>query len=196
MSTKATTPYFRVAFPAVFRPKHNDLNGKDEYSVVCLFPKDADLSALKTAAQAAVIKKFGQDKSKWPAKLKSPFRDQGDRVKTNDDGKEVLPQGYEAGAIYLNVKSSQRPGVVAADMNEIIDESDFYGGCWARATVNAYAYDQKGNRGVAFGLMNLQKYKDDDAFGNRSKPQDDFSAVTPPGGNNESNQKSANELFQ
>ena len=193
MSTKVTTTEFRVAYPAVFRPKHNDLSGKDEYSVVALFPKGADLSKLKAAAQAAVIKKFGEDKKKWPKSLKSPFRDQADRAKENDKGEEVLPQGYEAGAIYINMKSAQRPGVVAQDMNEIIDESDFYGGCWARASINAYAYDIKGNRGVAFGLNNLQKLKDDDAFGNRTKPQDDFSAVETQ--NTESGQESASELF-
>ena len=191
MSTKVTTVEFRVAFPSVFRPKRNDLSGKDEYSLVALFPKGADLSGLKAAAQAAIAKKWGDDKSKWPKNMKNPFRDQGDRAKTQDDGSETLPQGYEAGAIYLNLKSSQRPGVVAPDMQEIIDESEFYGGCWARASINAYAYDQKGNRGVAFGLNNLQKLRDDDAFGNRSKPEDDFSAVAT----NDGVQESASDLF-
>jgi len=36
---KLNTPEFRVAFPQVFTAKKNDLNGKDEYSVVALFPK-------------------------------------------------------------------------------------------------------------------------------------------------------------
>ena len=191
VSTKVTTTEFRVAFPAVFRPKHNDLSNKDEYSVVALFPKGTDLSALKAAAQEAAKKKWPKD---MPKNLKSPFRDQADRAKVDEQtGKETLPQGYEAGAIYLNLKSAQRPGVVDQKMNEIIDESDFYGGCWARASINAYAYDQKGNRGVAFGLNNLQKLKDDDAFGNRSKPQDDFAAVETSSEDGE--QGSASDLF-
>lgn len=179
MSTKVTTPEFRVAFPAVFKAKRNTLSNKDEFSVVALFKKGEDLSALKAAAKAALVKKFGADQGQWPQNLKNPFRDQGDRAKVKD-GKEVLPQGYEPGAIYLNLKSDQRPGVVDQNVQEIIDEAEFYGGCWARASINAYAYDQAGNRGVAFGLGNLQKLRDDDHFGNRTKPQDDFSAVTTP----------------
>lgn len=190
--SKVNTPEFRVAFPAVFKPKRNDLNGKDEYSLVALFPKGADLSGLKKAAQEALEKKFGADKAKWPKNLRSPFRDQGDREKENDEGVMTLPQGYEKGAIYLNLRSGQRPGVVNHNVEDIIDESEFYGGCWARASVNAYAYDQKGNRGVAFGLGNIQKLKDDDAFGNRTKPEEDFAAVAAP---EASANTSAGDLF-
>lgn len=193
--SKVQTPEFRVAFPSVFQSKKNDLNGKNEYSVVALFPKGADLSKLKKAAQDAFIKKFGDDKSKWPAKWRSPFRDQGDRKKIGDDGKESLPSGYVEGAIYLTLRSEQKPGVVNQSVEDIIDTSDFYGGCWALATVNAYAYDQMGNRGVSFGLGNLQKLRDDDAFGNRTKPQDDFTAVAMPEGD-QANAQSSSDLFK
>ena len=188
--SKVNTPEFRVAFPQVFQPKKNDLNGKDEYSVVALFPKGADLSALKKAAQEALVKKFGPEKAKWPKKLRSPFRDQGDREKEKD-GVMTLPQGYEKGAIYLNLRSAQRPGVVDNQVQEIIDTAEFYGGCWAVASINAYAYNIKGNAGVSFGLGNLQKRKDGDAFGNRTKPEDDFAAVA----NSEASNESSSDLF-
>ena len=193
MSTKVNTPEFRVAFPQVFRPKKNDLNGKDEFSVVALFKKGISLVLLEKAAEAAMTKKWGENRNKWPKGLRSPFRNQGDRAKTNDEGVETMPQGYEKGAIYLNLRSAQRPGVVDQDVQDIIDESSFYGGCWARASINAYAYDVKGNKGVAFGLGNIQKLRDGDAFGNRTKPEEDFSPVE----NNEANATSqtANSLF-
>ncbi len=142
---------------------------------MALFEKSADIGELKQTAMAALVEKFGEDKSKWPCppeKMKTPFRDQGDREK---DGK--LPQGYEKGAIYLNLKSNQKPGLVDSNVQPILDQSEFYGGCWARATVQAYAYDQKGNRGVGFGLLNIQKLKDDTAFGSKVKAEDDFEAV-------------------
>lgn len=178
--SKATTPYFRVAYPSVFKPKRNNLSGKDEYSVVALFKKGENLDALKKAAQAAVIAKWGEDKAKWPSNLKSPFKQQGERIASAKREDKAVPQGYEQDAIYINLKSAQRPGVVGQDVQPIIDEAEFYGGCWALATVNAFAYDQSGNRGVSFGLMNLQKFKDDDHFGNRSKPEDDFKPVANP----------------
>lgn len=174
--TNAKTPVFRVSYPHVFKPQLNDLNGQLEYSVVALFPKGADLTALKAAAHAAVVKKWGADKGKWPQNLKSPFRDQNERAK-DVDGKQVLPAGYEAGAVFLTLKSKQKPGVVDQQVNDIVDETEFYAGCYAKASVNAYAYDQKGNRGVAFGLGNLQKVKDGESLGGRTRPEDDFSAV-------------------
>lgn len=170
------TPKFRVSYPNVFKPKRNELNGKDEYSVVALFPKAADIKVLKEAAQKAIIERWGPDKTKWPTNLRSPFRDQSERAK-EVDGKRILPAGHEEGAIFLNLKSSQRPGVVDQNVQDIIDESQFYAGCWARASVNAYAYDQKGNRGVSFGLGNIQKVAEGEPLGNRAKPEQDFAPI-------------------
>lgn len=174
MATK--TPEFRVSYPNVFKAKKNDLNGKDEYSLVALFKKGENMDVLKNAAMEAITKKWGSEKAKWPANLKTPFRMQEERKK---DGK--MPEGYEEGAIFINLKASQRPGLVKlasnGDLEEIIDTSDFYAGCYAKATVSCYAYDQKGNRGVAFGLSNLLKTKDGDSLSGRSSAADDFSDV-------------------
>lgn len=167
MSEIVMTPEFRVSFPVVFSPKLNDLSGKTEYSIVALFGKGADLSALHAAAKAAIEDKWGPDKSKHPKGLKSPFRDQG----------EKKYGGYEEGNTFMTFKSAQRPGLVNADKVDIIDERDFYAGCYARATVRAYAYDNKGNRGVAFGLQNIQKLREGEPLGGRVAPQKEFEAV-------------------
>jgi hypothetical protein len=167
------TPKFRVSYPNVFTPKLNDLNGKNEYSTVCLFKKGEDLSALKKAAEACLVEKLGADKAKWPKNLKSPFRDQGEKEK---DG--ALPDGYEAGAIFMTVKSSQKPGLVDASNQDIIDPVAFYAGCYARASLRPYYYDQKGNKGVAFGLQNIQKLADGESLGGgRVKASDEFEPV-------------------
>lgn len=169
MSDNIITPKFRVSYPNVFRARKNDLNGKDEYSIVALFPKGTDLSALKKAASEAAKEKWGD---KIPTNLRSPFRDQAEKEK---DGK--LPEGYEAGAIFISMKSTQRPGLVDGNRQPVIDENDFYAGCFARAQVRAYAYEQKGNRGVAFGLQNLQKMGEGDPLSSRVKAEDAFEAV-------------------
>lgn len=187
------TPTFRVSYPNVFKAKRNDLNGKDEFSVVALFKKGEDLSALKAAAQKAIVDKWGPDKEKWPKNLRSPFRDQSERAK-EVDGKRILPAGHEEGAIFLNLKSSQRPGVVDQNVQDIIDESQFYAGCYARASVNAYAYDQKGNRGVSFGLGNIQKVRDGEPLGNRAKPEQDFAPIQVEEGASQST-GSATDIF-
>lgn len=169
-----TTPMFRVSFPNLFKARKNDLNGKDEYSVMALFDLKADLSKLKAAAQAAAVKKWGD---KIPANLKSPFRDQGEKEK---DGK--MPEGLVKGAMFLTLKSSNRPTIVDQNLQEILESSKVYAGCYARASVAAFAYDQKGNRGVSFGLNHVQLMKDGDPLGNRVKVEDAFEAVATEGG--------------
>ena len=190
MSTTLNTPKFRIDWPKIFQPEKNDLNGKMEYSCVALFPLGADLSELKAAAEAAAIKKFGPDKSTWPDNIRNPFKDQGEkrvkdqatgRPKVGADGQPILPDGYVAGAMMLNFKSEQRPGVVDANVQTIMDPSEIYRGCYCVAQVNAFAYDQKGNRGISFGLNNLQKVGDGDSLGGRMKPEDAFAPVAAAG---------------
>lgn len=162
------TPRFRVSFPNVFRPgKAMNAGEEGKYSITALFAKDTDLSVLKKAAKEAAEEKWGTDQSKWPKNLRLPFRDQGE--------KEF--EGYEPGCIFITATSKQRPGLVDAKVQDIIEEKDFYPGCYARATVRAFAYDQKGNRGVAFGLQNVQKVADGEPLGGRTRATDDFAPV-------------------
>lgn len=178
---KVTTPQFRVAFPAVFEPKWNKLAKKNEYVITLLFDEKTDMKVLKEAAKAAVIKEFGPDNTKWPIKLRSPFRDQGDRaMKDAVTGLITLPQGYKKGNIYITASSKEKPGLVNRQREHIIDSSEFYGGCYAICTLNAYAYSHAVNKGVAFGLQNIQKVAEGEAFGNRSTPEEDFKPIDTP----------------
>lgn len=186
------TPKFRVSYPNVFKPRKNELNGQDEYSVMALFPKGADLSTLKKAAEKAAIAKWGADQNEWPTNLRLPFRDQAEKAKKSASGEMMLPPGHEAGGIFMNLKTKQKPHVVDQNVQDILDQSEFYAGCWAIASVNAYAYDQKGNKGVSFGLNNIQKVADGDPLGGRTRPEDDFKAVE---GVESGDTGSANSLF-
>lgn len=169
MADIVMTPEFRVSFPAVFKPKRQkgDATSEPKYGLTMLFPKGADLSKLKAAAQEAVREKWGD---KPPKNLRSPFRDQGE--------KEY--EGYEEGAVFVSASSKQKPGLVDRQRQDIIDETEFYPGCYARATIRAFAYDNNGNKGVAFGLNNVQKLRDGDPLGGRTRAQDDFADDLPP----------------
>ena len=176
------TPEFRVSYPNVFEPKLNKLSGKTEYSLTALFPLNADLSGLKAEVKRVVEEKWGKDQKKWPKNLRSPFRLQDERAK-EVDGKSVMPPGHVEGAVFLNLKSKDAPGVVDQNVQKIIDTSEFYAGCWAKASINAYAYSQAGNNGVSFGLGNIQKVRDDDPLGSRTLPEHDFVPVENSGAN-------------
>ena len=165
---KVMTPKFRVSFPYVFRPAKPMKQGDQEkYSITMLFQKGEDLSVLKKAATEVLTEKFGADQSKWPKGMRNPFKDQGE--------KEY--EGYEPGAIFIRASSFQRPGLVDQKKNDIIEDRDFYPGCYARATVRPFWYDKLGNKGISFGLQNVQKITDGDPLGGRTKATDDFEAV-------------------
>lgn len=163
---KVLTPKFRVSFPAVFVPRAAMDGAEPKYSVVMLFPKTADLSKLKAIAKQALVEKWGD---KIPKDLRSPFR----------DGNEKELDGY-ADCIFITASSKMKPGLVDGQKQEIISADEFYAGCYARATVNAYAYDRNGNRGVSFGLQNIQKLEEGEPFSGRTRPEDDFDAIGEP----------------
>lgn len=164
---KVLTPEFRVSYPAVFKPKA--FEGQEaKYSVVMLFDKKTDITTLKKAAHAAKIEKWGPNKEKWPKNLRSPFRDGADREGTD---------GYGEGVIFISASSKTPVGLVDNKLGAILNEQDFYAGCYARAQIVAYAYDTHGNRGVAFGLQNLQKLRDGKSFSGKQKAEDVFDAV-------------------
>jgi hypothetical protein len=159
---KVMTPKFRVAFARVFKPEAFEEGQEALFSITMLFPKETDISGLKAVAREAKKAKWGD---KAPKKLKSPFKD-GD----SEDFEDY--DGFE-GMIVVRATSKWKPGIVDMNLQNITDETEFYSGCWARATVTAFAYDRIG-RGVSFALQNLQKLEDDDQFGGGASAQDDF----------------------
>lgn len=163
---KVITPEFRVSFPSVFTP--SSFEGQEpKYRITMLFEKGTDLNALKQLAAETVAEKW-PNKDTRPKNIRNPFRD-GDVDKPDMDG--------YAGTIFLNASSKMKPGVVDSFVQPIIEEGEFYAGCYARATVTCYAYSFAGNNGVAFGLQNIQKTRDGDSFTGRSSAESDFTPV-------------------
>ena len=126
---------------------------------------DAIQKAIEAAKKAGVVSKWG---GKEPKKLDLPLR--------NGDDRENDAEVYE-GMLYVNAKCSTRPGVVDRDRNPIVDEEEIYSGVWAIVSVTFYPYDVNGNRGVACGLNNIMKFKDDAKLGGRTSAANDFAEV-------------------
>ena len=97
--------------------------------------------------------------------IKTPLRD-GDKERKGDDA-------YK-NAYFVNANSTTKPGVVDADRNPILDSSELYSGIIGRASVNFYAFNSNGNRGIACGLNNIQKLADGTPLGGHSRAEDDF----------------------
>lgn len=156
------TPPFRAGFVALFRPSApQGSNQEPKYSVRAMFPPTTDLSALKAEAQKAALDKWGD---KVPKSLRSPFR-------RNDELENPVPGiGDDWIVMTFSAKADRRPGLIGPAKEDIIDDSLVYSGCWMRAEVRPYAYDNQGNRGVSFGLQNVQKLRDDEPLGSARIP--------------------------
>jgi hypothetical protein len=160
------TPEFRASYMNVFEPGKANDKGIRKYEVSMLFPKGADLSLLKKAAIEVMTTKFGPDQAKWPKNVHSPFRDQGE--KSAPEGEPS--NGYEKGAIFTSARSNKKPGIVGTGNppQPLFDATLFYSGCYAKAQIHAYWFDVGTNKGVTFGLDNIQMTRKGDPLGNSS----------------------------
>lgn len=168
------TPIFRVSFPYVHQPQQTDSGEK--YSVQMIFDEDADLKPIYEMIDRAIKKKFPDGKT--PANFRSdPFRD-GDEKINNRTGQ--VSDGY-AGKIFATAGTKMKPGIKQYNPDgpnpDIIDQNEFYGGCYAVATLNAYTYNVKGNSGVALGLQHVMKVKEGEPFTGRTTADEDFQSV-------------------
>ena len=140
------TPEFRLSFASLFEMR--EYQGKSSYQMTMIFPKSADLSALKAAAKAALDEKFPNG-CKNP---RNPFCDGNEKVdEWGDSYKDT---------IYVRARTQFKPKVFDQNRVEILDADKVYSGCYCRAVVAPYAYDQAGNRGVAFSLEAVQFLRD------------------------------------
>ncbi len=164
------TPEFRVSYPHVFKP--NSIQGsKPKYSITMLFDKKQDLKVIKEAMRVAKTIKFGPDQSKWPKNLENPISD-GDNVKYADK------EGYKGHwAIKASTNEDQKPGVVDEKVQPILDATQFYPGCYARAYVYAYVWEFAGKTGIGFILDHVQKTGEGKSFGGKKPVDQVFTAV-------------------
>ena len=166
-STKVFLGPGRASFPHVFKPQKND-QGEDRYSIAVLLPPTFDIAPLVAALEAAAIKKFGADKSKWPKKMRRPEDVIGDCA--DKDTYANMPPGWR----YVNATSKDQPGVVDAHVKDVLDAKELYPGRWLRVSANAYGYDNKGNKGVTFGLNNIQLLKHDETLAGKPRADREF----------------------
>jgi hypothetical protein len=167
MADNLVTPHFRAAFISVFKAtsmKNADgTTNKPKFSVRAAFPPGANLAPLKKEAELAAKEKWGD---KIPKTLRSPFR-------TNEELENpIVGIGDDWVIMSFSANEDRRPGIVDAKNQDIIadHEEQVYSGAWFRAQVRAFAYETAGNKGVSFGLQNVQKIKDDDPLGHGRIP--------------------------
>jgi hypothetical protein len=176
-SVKLITPPFRVSFPHVFEAARmsDDATSKPKFNLQALW-EPGKFTPDEKALWSAIGKEMDRQclaafKKRWkdlPANFKKGIRHGSEK-----DGME----GYGDHIRFATLATAGRPGIVDAKRNPISvaegNADEIYPGCWCRATVNIYTYDNKG-KGIALGLGNLQKVKDGPRLDNRTAAEDDF----------------------
>ena len=166
-----TGPETRWSYANVWQPKAID-GGAPKYSVSLIIPKSDTKTIEKVRAAIQAAYDEGQGKLKGNGKsvpplssIKTPLRD-GDVERPDDEA--------YANSFFINANSASAPGIVDAACQPIIDTSEVYSGVYGRASINFYAFNSNGNKGIACGLNNIQKIRDGEPLGGKSRAEDDF----------------------
>ena len=118
-STKVITGLCRFSYVNIFRSRAFRDGQDAKYSICLLIPKtdtktlDKIQEAMDEAIAQGVTSKWG---GKTPKNLHLPLRD-GDEERADE-----APE-YE-GMMFLNANSTQKPGIIDKDRNEILDPDE------------------------------------------------------------------------
>jgi len=169
--TKVVTGVCTFSYLNCWEPKAIE-GGKPKYSVSLIIPKSDTRTVEKIRAAIQAAYEEGQSKLKGNGKsvpalsaIRTPLRD-GDKDRPDDEA-------YK-GSWFINANSDNAPDVVDSERQPILTRSEMYSGVKGRASINLYAYNVNGNRGIGCGLNHLQKIADGKPLGTRSRAEDDF----------------------
>jgi hypothetical protein len=191
------TPVGIVCFANIFTPRSFEAGKAPSYSMLLVFdkkgleqkyfkgnkmiPHGTNWSDLRSKVGQAASGKFGAEEAKKllsRRKLNLPWR----------EGSEYEEYGPPFGddSIFIRLSSKTAPGVVDAKRQTILDDSEFYSGCYARATAAVWPFDTAGNKGVTLLLNNVQKIADGERLsGSKRAAEDDFESASEDGDDNE-----------
>ena len=170
--TKVLTGKVRLSYVHLFEAWAGQPNQDKKFQVVLIIPKTDKVTMKKLREAEAAAAEAGKAKfdGRVPKVLKSIIHD-GDEEADLDKNPE-----YE-GCWYMSVSSKTRPGIVDKDVQPIMDSTEVYSGCYARVSINAFAYNTSGNKGVSFGLNHVQKLADGEPLGGMTRAEYEFDAV-------------------
>lgn len=157
----------RCSYVFIEEPRKTNDDTEGKYSIQVIIPKDnPQIKKIKVAIQEAAKEKFG-DSIKMGT-LKLPLRD-GDEEREGEE--------YE-NSYFINVNSARKPGVVNK-ANEPADADDMseycYSGAYFHVSINFYAFNFEGKKGVAAGLNNIMLRKKGDRLDGAVAATSEFS---------------------
>ena len=162
----------RFSYANVFEPRASQNGGDPKYSITLLIPKSDKntyqriMAEINKTLQENVADTF---KGVMPANPRMPIYD-GDGLR--ESGEAFGPECK--GCWVISAKSNTAPEIVDANCQPILSKNEFYSGCYGRASIRFYAYNQNGNKGIGCGLGNVQKLEDGQPLDGRTSAAEDF----------------------
>lgn len=161
----------RFSYAHVFEP-WGDIDPK--YSVVAVInKKDAHIiDELKRKIQEVYDEEAnGMFKGRTINSLSLPLKD-GDNP---GEGREPNPS--YVGCYYISANRKTAPGVVGRDRKPIINQNDFYSGCYGYISLTFAPYDVNGKKGIKAYLNHVMKTRDGEPLGSASTAEFDFADI-------------------
>lgn len=161
------SPKGRLSYPHLLERNTSGNYPSDKYETLLLIPKTTDISVLEFACQAVFDEMFAEEYDSFLDLKNPPIRDGDEKG------------GDYSGHWYIKAKSDNRPAIVGPDPKISVDNPELvYGGQWARLSLDVYGYKKPGNKGIAWGLKNVQILGGGEAFGGGAgRAEDQFSVV-------------------
>ena len=173
--TKVITNKVRLSFVNLLEAKAFE-GQEPKYSCMLLIDKSdkQTLAAIEKAIDNAFKADGGQRlKGVKRENVKTTLRD-GDLEQDTEEHPEF------ANKMFINVSSKNKPGLV--DRNKIKIEGDnaadeVYSGVYAIVSINFYAYNTSGNKGISAGLNNVMIVEKGEYLGGRASAESDFADI-------------------
>ena len=175
-NVRFVTPEGRTSFMKVYAPEEN-LAGKSVYSLKLLIPKSVNMNWIASKWKDACQEEFGTPSPPWLRPLFSagnPFDDKGAimdgdwKYENVDEDKKEMYEDYR-GHWVMNFSSpaDKKPKVVDADKNEILDQSEFQSGDYARVVgeISTYVSRKLKTKQASVNFKVVQKTRDGARFG-------------------------------
>jgi hypothetical protein len=176
--TKVLTGEVRLSYEHLSAPYANPNNpgAEPKYSVTMLIPKtdvatktDID-NSMRAAYEAAVANDW---KGARP-QLRNALIYDGDGLR--NDGSKFGPEC--AGHWVITGSTKRKPQVVdISNVNVELAPQDIYSGMYARVTLNFFAFNTNGNKGVGCGLGNVMKTRDGEPLAGGASAASDFDGI-------------------
>lgn len=183
MSTKVVTGKVRFSFCHLFEPQEPQGGGEPKYSVTLLIPKSDKATMQKIEAAMKEARDNFCNKNGAAALPAKPVHTLHDGDGTRPGGEPFGPECK--GCWVITVSSKQKPVVVDAAGNAVLDPAEVYSGCYGRASINFFGYNRAGKKGLSAGLLAIQKLHDGEPFGTVGSADDFNDGYTDAAGDDD-----------